>query len=78
MTEYVYIYIYIYIFCHPQTDYFVVSKPFSVARHVGHFKLGSKLSELTLDIVSNCSAILATNVSSGIITHMYWLSFDYI
>ena len=37
-----YIYIYIYIYCHPQTDCFVVSQFFSVARHVGRYKLGSK------------------------------------
>ena len=30
-----YIYIYIYIYCHPQTDCFIVSQLFSVARHVG-------------------------------------------
>ena len=36
------LYIYIYIYCHPQTDCFVVSELFSVARHVGRLKLGSK------------------------------------
>ena len=36
---YIYIYIYIYIYlCHPQTDFFVVSQLFSVARHVGRLK----------------------------------------
>ena len=46
---YIYIYIYIYkeyiylsIYRHPQTDCFVVSQLFSVARHVGRLKLGSK------------------------------------
>ena len=34
---YIYYYIYIYIYCHPQTDCFIVSLLFSVARH---FKLG--------------------------------------
>ena len=38
-------YIYIYIFSHPQTDCFVVSQLFSVARHVGRLKLGSKPSQ---------------------------------
>ena len=38
---YIYIYIYIYI-CYPQTDCFVVSQFFSVVRHAGRFKLGSK------------------------------------
>ena len=32
------IYIYIYIYCHPQTDCFVLSELFSVARHVGRSK----------------------------------------
>ena len=40
------IYIYIYIYCHPQTDCFVVSQLFSVARHVGRLKLGSKPTQL--------------------------------
>ena len=38
----IYIYIYIYIYCHPQTDCFVLSELFSVARHVGRSKPGSK------------------------------------
>ena len=38
--------IYIYIYSHPQTDYFVVSQLFSMARHVGHLKLGSKPAQL--------------------------------
>ena len=42
----IYIYIYIYIYCHPQTDRFVVSQLFSVARQVGYLKLGSKPSQL--------------------------------
>ena len=37
---------YIYIYCHPQTDCFVVSQLFSVARHVGRSKLGSKPAKL--------------------------------
>ena len=40
-----YNYIYIYIYCHPQTDCSVVSQLFSVARHVGRLKLGSKLTQ---------------------------------
>ena len=35
---YIYIYIYIYIYCHPQTDCFVLSELFSVARHAGRSK----------------------------------------
>ena len=37
-----YIYIYIYKYCHPQTNCFILSKLFSVARHVGRSKPGSK------------------------------------
>ena len=44
---YIYIYIiYIYIYCHPQTDCFVLSELFSVARLVGHSKTGSKPIQL--------------------------------
>ena len=42
----IFIYIYIYIYCHPQTDCFVLSEPFSVARHVGRSKPGSKPIQL--------------------------------
>ena len=37
-----YVYIYIYIYCHEQTNCFVVSQLFSVARHAGLFRLGLK------------------------------------
>ena len=37
-----YMYIYIYIYCHPQTDCFVLSELFSVARHTRCSKPGSK------------------------------------
>ena len=33
-------------YCCPQTDCFVVSQLFSVARHVGRFKLGLKPTQL--------------------------------
>ena len=36
----------IYIYCDSQTDCFVVSRHFSVARHVGRLKLGSKPTRL--------------------------------
>ena len=39
-------YIYIYIYCHPETDCFVVSQLFSVARRVGRLKLGSKPTQI--------------------------------
>ena len=37
-----YIYIYIYIYCNPETDCFVVSQLFSVARHARNIKPWSK------------------------------------
>ena len=40
------IYIYIYIYSHPQTDCFVLSELFSVARHAGRPKPGSKPVQL--------------------------------
>ena len=40
------IYIYIYIYCHLQTDCFILSELFSVARHVGRLKPGSKPIQL--------------------------------
>ncbi len=43
---YIYIYIYIYIYCHQNTDSFVVSQLFSMARHGGRLKLGSKPTQL--------------------------------
>ena len=38
--------VYIYIYCHPQTDCFVLSELFSVARHAGRSKPGSKPVQL--------------------------------
>ena len=38
--------IYIYIYCHPQTDCFVLSELFSVARHAGRSKPKSKPVQL--------------------------------
>ena len=43
---YICIYIYIYIYCHPQTDCFILSELFSVARHAGRSKPGSKSVQL--------------------------------
>ena len=42
----IYIYIYIYIYSHPQTDCFVLSELFSVARHAGRSEPGSKPVQL--------------------------------
>ena len=44
--SYANIYIYIYIYCHPQTDCFVLLEVFSVARHAGRSKPGSKPVQL--------------------------------
>ena len=47
-NTYIYIYIYIYIDSHPQTDCFVVSQLFSVARHVERLKPGLKPAQLNV------------------------------
>ena len=39
-------YTHTYIYCHPQTDCFVLSELFSVARHAGRSKPGSKPVQL--------------------------------
>ena len=39
-----------YVYCHPQTDCFVVSQLFSVARHVRRLKLGSKPAQLYVSL----------------------------
>ena len=44
--KHIHTYIYIYIYCHPQTDCFVLSELFSVARHAGRSKPGSKPIQL--------------------------------
>ncbi len=63
------IYIYIYIYSHPQTDCFVVSQLFSVARHVGRLKLGSKPTQLYVRLSILPLSQQANHVSSGIIRH---------
>ena len=50
-SQYIYIYIYIYIYCHPQTDCFILSELFSVARHVWRSKPGSKPVQLYVRLV---------------------------
>ena len=42
----IYIYIYIYIYSHPQTDCFILSELFSVARPAGRSKPGLKPVQL--------------------------------
>ena len=64
-----YIYIYIYIHCHPQTDCFVESQLYSVARHVWRLNPGSKLSNFTLDLVSDRSDNQHTTLTKGIIRY---------
>ena len=58
---------YVCIYCHQQTDCFVVSQLFIVARHVRRYKLGLKLTQLYIRL----SIILLSRqwayVSSGII-----------
>ena len=64
---YIYIYIYIYIVIHRQTI-FVISQLFSVARHLGCFKLGSKPSQLYVKLSILPLSQQATYISSEIIT----------
>ena len=57
----------IYIYCHP--DSFVLSQTFSVARHVGHLKLGSKPAQLYVRLCIIPLSQQSTHVSWGIIRH---------
>ena len=52
----------IYIYSHLQTDCFVVSQLFSMARHTGHFKLGLKPTQLNILLLSQ----QVTYISLGI------------
>ena len=64
---YIYIYIYIYIYCYPQTECFVVSQLFSVARHARCFKQGSKPAWLYATWIS----YRVVSVSEGIFTFTF-------
>ena len=55
----------IYIYCHPHTDCFVKSQPFSVARHVGRLKLGSKSTQLYVRLSITPLSQQTNHVSSG-------------
>ena len=70
---YICIYIYIYggvcVYCHPQTDSFVISQLFSVARHVGRLKLGSKPTELYVRLSIIPLSRQVNHVNLGIIRH---------
>ena len=63
------IYIYIYIYCHPQTDCFVVSQLFSVAKYVGRLKLGSKPAQLYVRLSIRPLGQQAYYVGKGIIRY---------
>ena len=64
-TVCMYIYIYIYLYCHPQTDCFIVSQLFKVARHVGHLKLRSKPAQLYVRLSIRPLGQLEYHVSLG-------------
>ena len=49
--KYIYEISYIYIYSHPETDCFVLSELFSVARHIGRFKPGSKPVQLYVRLI---------------------------
>ena len=61
------IYIYIYIYVIHRQICFVLLELFSVGRHVGRWKPGSKSIELTLDSVSDRSVNKHTTLAKGII-----------
>ena len=63
------IYIYIYIYILSSTDCFFVSQLFSVARHVGHLKLGSKPAQLYVRLSIKPLGQQAYHVSKGIIRY---------
>ena len=81
LCMYIYSYIYIYIYIcvcvcvcvclsvcgHPQTDCFVESQIFSVARHVGRLKLGSKPAKLYVRLCIIALRQQANHISSRII-----------
>ena len=64
-----YICIYIYIYCHPQTDCFIVSQFFSVARHVERLKLGSKPAQLYVRLSIRLLGQQVYHVGWGIIRY---------
>ena len=82
----IYIYIYIYIYSHPQTDCFVLSELFSVARHAGSSKPGSKPVQLYVRLcfryvyicVCVCVCVLVVQSSGDITLKLYWCVHIYI
>ena len=61
--------VYLYIYCHLQADCFIVSQLFSVARHIGHFKPGSKPAQLYVRLSIIPLSQQADHISSGIIRY---------
>ena len=68
------IYIYIYTYIDPRADFFVVKQIFSVARHVGRLKLGSKPAQLYVRLSIIPLSQQANHVSSGTLRY-YVMSF---
>ena len=68
ITQQIFSDIYTYIYCHSQTDCVVVSQLFSVARHVGCLKLGSKPAQLYGKLSIIPLSQQANHVSPGIIS----------
>ena len=82
-----FVYIYIYIYCHPQTDCFVLSDLFRVARDVGRSKPESKPIQLYVRLslrpfgqqaydvwLRELLRYLCSNSSSRLFLHFYTLS----
>ena len=57
------------VYCNPQTDCFVASQLFSVARHVGRLKLESKPAQLYIRLSIIPLSKQANHVTSGLIRH---------
>ena len=80
-------YIYIYIYCHSHTDCFVLSELFSVARHAGRSKPGSKPIQLYVRLSlrplgqqadhvgqGNFKGIYVATAAASVCLHVYTLS----
>ena len=69
MFPFVTLIVFFFLYSYPQTDCFVVSQLFSVARQTGRFKLGLKPSQLYVKLSIIQHGHQSTYVSSGIIRH---------
>ena len=69
VCRWLYIYIYIHIYTHLQTDCFVISHLFTVARYAGRFKLGSKPAQHYVRLSVIPLSPQSAYVSLGIIRH---------